>query len=109
MWTGTGIGIAGIGSLVAGTVLAVQNRKFEVDESYEQCNQNRNCAEIPLKNSYEIKTGYALIGVGVAATVAGAVMAGIAGYQYKRAIDAERDSTISVTVSPQSVQLGVSF
>lgn len=104
MWTGTGIGIAGIGALVAGTVLAVQNRKFELDKSYK-CGRT----EVPLKNSYEIKTGYALIGVGVAATVAGAVMAGIAGYQYKRAIDAERDSTISVTVSPQSVQLGVSF
>lgn len=108
MWTGTGIGIAGIGSLIAGTVLAVQNRKFEVDKSkWDRKDHNHN--NVPLKNSYEIKTGYALIGVGVAATVAGAVMAGIAGYQYKRAIDAERDSTISVTVSPQSVQLGVSF
>lgn len=102
MWTGTGIGIAGIGSLIAGTVLAVQNRKFEVGDKPKD-------GFVPLKNSHEIKTGYALIGVGVAATVAGAVMAGIAGYQYKRAIDAERDSTISVTVSPQSVQLGVSF
>lgn len=106
MWTGTGIGIAGIGSLIAGTVLAVQNRDFKGDRGY-QC-PSGSC-NVPLKNSYEIKTGYALIGVGVAATVAGAIMAGIAGYQYKRAIDAERDSTISVTVSPQSVQLGVSF
>lgn len=106
MWTGTGIGIAGIGSLIAGTVLAVQNNDFKGDRGYE-C-PHGSC-KVPLKNSYEIKTGYALIGVGVAATVAGAVMAGIAGYQYKRAIDAERDSTISVTVSPQSVQLGVSF
>lgn len=106
MWTGTGIGIAGIGSLIAGTVLAVQNNDFELDKSkWDETKRS----EVPLKNSYEIKTGYALIGVGVAATVAGAVMAGIAGYQYKRAIDAERDSTISVTVSPQSVQLGVSF
>lgn len=106
MWTGTGIGIAGIGSLIAGTVLAVQNRDFELDKSKWDRTKK---TEVPLKDSYEIKTGYALIGVGVAATVAGAVMAGIAGYQYKRAIDAERDSTISVTVSPQSVQLGVSF
>lgn len=111
MWTGTGIGIAGLGSLIAGTVLAVQNNDFKVDESYKPCTQGNkdDCANVPLKNSHKIKTGYALIGVGVAATVAGAVMAGIAGYQYKRAIDAERDSTISVTVSPQSVQLGVSF
>lgn len=112
MWTGTGIGIAGIGSLIAGTVLAVQNREFEADESKKVDKSKKeegNRTKVPLKNSYEIKTSYALIGVGVAATVAGAVMAGIAGYQYKRAIDAERDSTISVTVSPQSVQLGVSF
>lgn len=107
MWTGTGIGIAGIGSLIAGTVLAVQNNDFELDKPKLEGKVTRT--KVPLKNSYEIKTGYALIGVGVAATVAGAVMAGIAGYQYKRAIDAERDSTISVTVSPQSVQLGVSF
>lgn len=107
MWTGTGIGIAGIGSLIAGTVLAVQNNDFELDKTKWEGQVTR--AKAPLKNSCEIKTGYALIGVGVAATVAGAVMAGIAGYQYKRAIDAERDSTISVTVSPQSVQLGVSF
>lgn len=107
MWTGTGIGIAGIGSLIAGTVLAVQNNDFELDKPKWEGQVTRT--KVPLKNSYEIKTGYALIGVGVAATVAGAVMAGIAGYQYKRAIDAERDSTISVTVSPQSVQLGVSF
>ena len=108
MWTGTGIGIAGIGSLIAGTVLAVQNKDFMVDGDYVN-RTDINSKKVPLKNSHTIKTGYALIGVGVAATVAGAVMAGIAGYQYKRAIDAERDSTISVTVSPQSVQLGVSF
>lgn len=107
MWTGTGIGIAGLGSLIAGTILAVQNNDFELDKPKWEGQVTRT--KVPLKNSYEIKTGYALIGVGVAATVAGAVMAGIAGYQYKRAIDAERDSTISVTVSPQSVQLGVSF
>lgn len=108
MWTGTGIGIAGLGSLIAGTVLAVQNKDFMVDGDYVN-RTDINSKKVPLKNSHTIKTGYALIGVGVAATVAGAVMAGIAGYQYKRAIDAERDSTISVTVSPQSVQLGVSF
>lgn len=108
MWTGTGIGIAGLGSLIAGTVLAVQNKDFMVDGDYVN-RTDINPKKVPLKNSHTIKTGYALIGVGVAATVAGAVMAGIAGYQYKRAIDAERDSTISVTVSPQSVQLGVSF
>lgn len=118
MWTGTGIGIAGIGSLIAGTVLAVQNKDFIADDGFKNSNNNSDSAngqtgtnhqKVPLKNSHTIKAGYALIGVGVAATVAGAVMAGIAGYQYKRAIDAERDSTISVTVSPQSVQLGVSF
>lgn len=107
MWTGTGIGIAGIGSLIAGTVLAVQNPKAKIDtKTYNVSGDDRN---YPLKNGHEIRAGYALIGVGVAATVAGAVMAGIAGYQYKRAIDAERDSAVSVTVSPQSVQLGVSF
>ena len=107
MWTGTGIGIAGIGSLIAGTVLAVQNPKAKINT--KPVERNGSDQEYPLKNGHEIRAGYALIGVGVAATVAGAVMAGIAGYQYKRAIDAERDSTISVTVSPQSVQLGVSF
>lgn len=107
MWTGTGIGIAGIGSLIAGTVLAVHNPKAKIDtKTYNVSGDDRN---YPLKNGHEIRAGYALIGVGVAATVAGAVMAGIAGYQYKRAIDAERDSAVSVTVSPQSVQLGVSF
>ena len=107
MWTGTGIGIAGLGSLIAGTVLAVQNPKAKINT--KPVDSNESDQEYPLKNGHEIRAGYALIGVGVAATVAGAVMAGIAGYQYKRAIDAERDSTISVTVSPQSVQLGVSF
>ena len=107
MWTGTGIGIAGIGSLIAGTVLAVQNPKAKINT--KPVERDGSDQEYPLKNGHEIRAGYALIGVGVAATVAGAVMAGIAGYQYKRAIDAERDSTISVTVSPQSVQLGVSF
>lgn len=107
MWTGTGIGIAGIGSLIAGTVLAVQNPKAKINT--KPVDRDESDQEYPLKNGHEIRAGYALIGVGVAATVAGAVMAGIAGYQYKRAIDAERDSTISVTVSPQSVQLGVSF
>lgn len=107
MWTGTGIGIAGIGSLIAGTVLAVQNPKAKINTKHVE--HDGSDQKYPLKNGHEIRAGYALIGVGVAATVAGAVMAGIAGYQYKRAIDAERDSTISVTVSPQSVQLGVSF
>lgn len=107
MWTGTGIGIAGLGSLIAGTVLAVQNPKAKINT--KPVERDGSDQEYPLKNGHEIRAGYALIGVGVAATVAGAVMAGIAGYQYKRAIDAERDSTISVTVSPQSVQLGVSF
>lgn len=118
MWTGTAVGIVGIGSVVAGAVLlATKGSELKVEFKPEELvftTDKPTGASYPkkdkaVKHSHEIKAGYALLGVGIAATVTGAIMAGLGGYHYKRIIDSNPDSAISFNISPTSLALGVTF
>lgn len=119
MWTGTAVGIVGIGSVVAGAVLlATMENKLRVKFKPGELKFTTNGGEVvvsnheidkSVKHSTEAKAGYALLGVGIAATVTGAIMAGLGGYHYKRIIDSNPDTTISFDVSPTSLALGVTF
>lgn len=114
MWTGTAVGIVGIGSVVAGAVLlATQDTDLKVEVTPGELQFNKDGAIVApkksVKHNHEIKAGYALLGVGIAATVTGAIMAGLGGYHYKRIIDSNPDTAISFNVSPTSLALGVTF
>ena len=109
MWTGTAVGIVGIGSVVAGAVLIGTkdtDLRVKVDANDIKGEEEK---KLPIADSHEIKAGYALLGVGIAATVTGAIMAGLGGYHYKRIIDSNPDTAISFNVSPTSLALGVTF
>ena len=115
MWTGTAVGIVGIGSVVAGAVLigtkdTYSTENIHINELEEECGNSGICkVKRKISFSTEAKAGYALLGVGIAATVTGAIMAGLGGYHYKRIIDSNPDTAISFNVSPTSLALGVTF
>ena len=113
MWTGTAVGIVGIGSVVAGAVLLATKDTYSTEIIHIndfRCNDGKSCeVERKISFSTEAKAGYALLGVGIAATVTGAIMAGLGGYHYKRIIDSNPDTAISFNVSPTSIALGVTF
>lgn len=107
MWTGTAVGIVGIGSVVAGAVLiGIKDTDLRVKVNVNDFGEEK---KLPIADSHEIRAGYALLGVGIAATVTGAIMAGLGGYHYKRIIDSNHDTAISFNVSPTSLALGVTF
>lgn len=120
MWTGTAVGIVGIGSVVAGAVLiGTKGTELKVEFNHDELSFNTDDdgnlvasyskEDRSVKHSHEITAGYALLGVGIAATVTGAIMAGLGGYHYKRIIDSNPDTAISFNVSPTSLALGVTF
>ena len=110
MWTGTAVGIVGIGSVVAGAVLiGTKDTDLRVKVNNVDDIKGEEEKKLPIADSHEIKAGYALLGVGIAATVTGAIMAGLGGYHYKRIIDSNPDTAISFNVSPTSLALGVTF
>ena len=110
MWPGTAVGIVGIGSVVAGAVLiGTKDSDLRVKVNNVDDIKGEEEKKLPIADSHEIKAGYALLGVGIAATVTGAIMAGLGGYHYKRIIDSNPDTAISFNVSPTSLALGVTF
>lgn len=109
MWTGTGIGAAGIATLIAGAVVVGVNRELTGKVALDTMDRTSKTLSIVDSNLRIIEAGYALIGVGIGATVAGAAMAGIGGYHCKRLADAEKGTAVSFSVSPRSIEFGVVF
>ena len=97
MWAGAGLGIAGL--LVTGGGLALA---LMVDNTKEYGS-----------SGYKVSTpyiiGWSLIGAGAGMTVAGAVVAGIAGYNYTHIELPDSDVTLSFDVSPMSASFGMAF
>lgn len=103
MWTGTGIGIAGIGATVAGAVLAFT---LSDKEKYEDVTEN----EASVQRLYHIRpkytAGLATFGAGLALTLTGALMAGFGGYYYTHLT---KDVTVSLQATPTSATFGMTF
>lgn len=92
MWTGVGVGIAGL--LVAtGGFLMVHYV------------ENNNAGSI----SPQYITGWSLFGAGLGMTLAGAITAGIGGYQYDHAVSSNSDVTMSFGITPTSAAFGMTF
>ena len=98
LWTGVGVAAAGLILTGIGTwfYFDVKNDGVEYDDDK---------AKYSASGSYA--TSWALIGAGIAATVAGSAVAGVMGYFYSHADDA--DAPVSFNISPMSANLTVNF
>ena len=105
LWSGVGVAAAGIALTVTGAVLANSVDKIEkVGEATTE------------KSGFAITKPYiaswALLGAGIAMTVGGTVLMGVAGYHYAR-IDLDNDGvadeSVSFNVLPGSVSFGMTF
>ncbi len=95
MWTGTGVGIAGLLVAVGGILMV----NF-VDNS-----EDRGAS---YRVGMPYQAGWALFGGGIGLTVAGAITAGIAGYHYTH-FTLTQDVGMSFNVSPVSAGLELTF
>ncbi len=102
MWTGTGIGAAGLAMLATGAALAAieksdadgQSDSFIVKDS-----------KLTVKTKHYVT--WTLLGAGIAATVAGGVMAGLGAYYYTH--PASEDIAFQFSVSPTNLNVGMVF
>ena len=111
MWTGTGIGIAGIATTAVGAYFYAKKPSLTVEE----CSKNESC-NFKLQNDKDLKkkyAGYALLGAGITMTITGAIMAGIGGYYYVRSkpneIAITDDVSLNWDLGINSWQLGLTF
>ena len=102
MWTGAGIGIAGLAAVGAGAALLATADKSVTIEPPQQDEQ-----KVKGKIHTGEITGYAVLGAGIGLTVAGAVMAGIGGYNYTHPIT--EDVTASWNITPSNIEFGLKF
>lgn len=102
MWTGTGIAVGG--AVLAGVGAALVAMETTGD------NKPVTFYSYVSPGTYKINPGYtagwALVGVGSAFAIAGAVFAGISGYKYKHANDT---LTFSFNFSPNSALMTIDF
>ena len=105
MWSGVGITVAGIALTATGAALASTVDK--VEKSGEATDK---------KSGYAITkpyiTSWALLGAGIAMTVGGTVLTGIAGYHYTHIDldnDGAKDESVSFNISPTSISFGMTF
>jgi hypothetical protein len=82
MWIGAGIGIAGVVlAAVGGIFMGIPG------DGFDKYTEDINGFEVtfkPWEHAKEYMSGTILLGVGVGATIAGAIMTGIAGYKYTK-------------------------
>lgn len=101
MWSGVGIGAAGVVLLITGGVLVNQDDKTNTKEAAIDSN-------ITLKGEYV--GGLVSLGVGAGLTVVGALMAGLGGYWYSQENALGHSNTsVSVHVSPINSGINVTF
>ena len=96
LWTGVGMGIAGLALLGTGAGIAASiDNKDLLGVKGAQLNINKRFI-----------SGWALIGVGIGMTVTGAMMAGIGGYHYSKVKD---DAVLSFGISPVETSIAMTF
>ncbi len=103
MWTGTSIGIAGIGATIAGAVLAFT---LSDKEKYEDVTENDENPQRLYHIRPKYTAGLATFGAGLALTLTGTLMAGFGGYYYTHLT---KDVTVSFQASPTSATLSMTF
>ncbi len=105
LWTGVGFAAAGIALTITGAVLTNSMEKVEkIGDATSD------------KSGYAVTKPYvlswSLLGAGIAMTVAGTAVMGIAGYQYAHIDlnnDGEANESVSFNVSPTSISFGMTF
>ena len=119
MWTGTGIGVVGIGLLATGAVLAFRGDTYdhyvvpddEGDIKFE-ITTNENDEKYRLKYKVETKpkyiTGLTLFGAGLGMILTGSIMAGIYGYKYSH-VNLDDNAELSFSIMPQNVGMSLIF
>ena len=96
LWTGVGVGIAGVALIGTGAGVAASVQKGDLIRPKDG----------KLGIAPKFTTGWALIGTGIGMTVAGAVMAGIGGYHYSKA---KSDAVMTFNASPMSASFAMTF
>lgn len=107
-WIGGGIGLAGVVMAVAGGVLvAIDDNNVDLKERNEFKDEDDALHKI---DSYTVKSTYsaglALLGTGIGFAVAGAIVSGYFGYQYRHL---NEESAVSVSLSPNRISVGLTF
>lgn len=111
MWTGVGIGGAGILMTILGGVLGFQKHAYDMGTPTDEYINNHPDTEKEKLEAYRIKnsyvTGWAMFGAGLAMMAAGGAMTGIGAYYY---IKNKKDkSPIDFSMSPTSIDLKFTF
>ena len=104
MWTGAGIGIAGIVATAVGAVLITTNEAIEFGMPWKKPENPDNPRAARTTPTYT--AGYALVGVGAALAITGAVLTGIYGYQYTHLED---EFSTTLGIAPTGVMLDCRF
>lgn len=118
MWIGTGIGAMGLAVTAAGIALTVTSEKYNYEYQYTGSepddpagyyeSNRKDYGTYKVNPRYE--AGLALLGVGLAMTITGAIFAGIYGYQYTH-IGNHEDlfDTIDFAIAPNGVSMHMFF
>ena len=122
MWSGAGIGIAGVVMAVAGGLvmgfsgienIVLNDSNIDINSPKTDNDTYQNAFNLGKEDAMvKYTAGSVLLGVGIGAAVAGAVMAGIGGYKYTQ-LKAEKDTKdkldTSIAISYNSIALNMTF
>ncbi len=103
MWTGAGIGLAGILFTVAGGTLAFMDSSHIEGHEFNMIENGNVAVKEKVKPMYS--AGLGMLGAGLAMTLAGAVVTGIFGYKYTHF----EDHSLSFAVTPEQISFGMTF
>lgn len=109
MWTGAGIGIAGVVlAAVGGIFMGIPGD--EIKGEYIHINDKGFVTMNPWDNKTYM-SGTILLGLGTSAAIAGAIMTGIAGYKYTKYKyeNAETENTLAFHIDYNKVSLSLQF
>lgn len=115
MWTGTGVGIAGVviavvgGVIMGRTDLVFQRHNFGLD--IDDDGKTVNILNINKLDGYpQYQAGTIVMGIGIAAAVTGAIFAGIGGYKYIQSkAEQSENNEVSFNLSHNNASLSVTF
>ncbi|MBR4984274.1 MAG: hypothetical protein IKY83_00855 [Proteobacteria bacterium] len=105
MWVGAGIGLGGIALTFAGSIMVVLAGRNPVERDSTETKLHYNL--VPL-----YPAGYSILGIGLGATVAGAIVTGISGYKYiqlRPESETDTASDLSVAFGPSNLNVLITF